>query len=126
MKSIIILAAMLALSACCGYLYRAGDESCKTILPPSNSDPPGRVIAIFKKGVSPADARSIAEDHSMTIAGEYEALHEHSGQVFFHLISDTLTSEEMVRRLEKDSRVHRVKAESTRSVLPDPHRPGTK
>ena len=60
----------------------------------------------------------------MIIAGQHEALHEYSAQVFFHLVSDALTSEEMVLRLEKDSRVHRVKAESTLSVPPGPHRPG--
>jgi hypothetical protein len=123
MNLFILLIALLAAPACCGSIGKAGNQSSEAIPPPSHSDLPGQVIVVFKKGVSPACARSIVETHSMTIARQHEALYKYSDQVFLHLISDTLTSEEMVRRLEKDSRVHRVKEEFYRSVLPDSRRP---
>ena len=120
MKFTIPLAALVFLSACGCSFYKAGDESGGTVHP-GHSNFTGRVNVIFNKGISPECARSIVEAHSMTVLREHEALYKHSEQVFFHLISDTLTSEEMVRRLENDPRVHTVKEEATRSLLPEEH-----
>lgn len=122
MKFSISLAAFLVLSACGLSFCKAADESTGAVYP-VRAYFPGRVNVVFSEGISPECARSIVAAHSMTVLREHEALFKHSRQVFFHLISDTLTSDEMVRRLENDPRVHTVKEESTRSI-PGPHRPG--
>lgn len=124
-KFTVPLAALLILSAYGSFFCKADDEP-SGLIRPLDSDFPGRVNVVFKKGVSPESARSIVQAHSMTVLREHQALYEYSGRVFFYLVSDALTSEEMVRLLEKDPHVHTVKEESTRSIPPDPHLHGIK
>lgn len=124
MNFLILVVALSVLPACCGSLGKAGDRSSEPIPVSSPSAPTGAAIVVFKKGVSLESARAVVKAHSMTITRTHESLHKHSDQVFFHLISDTLTSEAMVRRLGKDPRVHSVKEDFERSLMPDRHRQG--
>lgn len=124
MKFLILLVAVLAVPAGCASSGSGGGPGSGSFHPESHSAHPGLVIAVFKKGVSAAGARAAVEAHSMTILREHEALREYSGRVFYLLTSDTLSSEEMVRRLEKDPRVHSVMEDSTHFPLPDPGGPG--
>lgn len=125
MNFLIIVLALAALPACCGSLDKAADQSSEAISVSSFSAPTGAVIVVFKKGVSLESARAVVKAHSMTITRTHESLHKHSDHVFSHLISDTLTSEEMVRLLEKDPRVHSAREDFDRSLMPDLHRQGT-
>lgn len=125
MKRLIFLFALLALPPFFAFSGKAGGQCSGVNRQPPHPDTGGRVIVVFKKGVSAACAASVVERHPMDILRRHEALYRYSGQVFFYLASDSLTSEEMVRLLEKDPRVHRVKEESALSILPDRHPPGT-